>query len=299
MRCRDIVHAGHAAVEMFHGEARLVIVHDVGPRIAWYGKRDGRNLLYWDEAGTRARGAWTLRGGHRLWVTRPLADEAEETYAPDGRPCVVRHVRDGVRVEAPVDAARLAKALVVRARPGGGFDVEHRVRNASDMLWSGGAWALTCTRPTRRTSYGVPLGGGPRGWDAFAMVFPLRWGGGHTSRADDPQLRIHQHCLVVRPRGDEAKRMVQAPRGLVGMTDHAAGLTFIKRAEYDASQGERYPLHCNVAVYLGPAAFMVELETMSPVRTLVPGESLRHVERWSLHDPVDWARWRPDGPSVG
>ena len=49
--------------------------------------------------------------------------------------------------------------------------------------------------------------------------------------------------------------------------------------------GARYPLGTNIAVYLGPASFMVELETMSPIVTLVPGASLRHVEHWTFGPP--------------
>jgi hypothetical protein len=276
MPLRATVHDGLAAVELRAGDARLVIVHAIGPRIAWLG-RDA-NLLYWDAAGAHTRGAWSLRGGHRLWVTRPGADESEEAYAPDDRPCRVRELRGGVAVTAPRDAAGLEKALVVRAAPGG-WTVEHRVRNAGDMLWSGGLWALTCTRPERSTRYRIPLDGGPPDWDVTTLVIPRRWGGTHRSRLADPQFELTEAALVVRPRGVEAKRMISAPRGTLIMADRARG-TFTKRARFEPRGC--YPRATNVAVYVGPASFMVELETMSPLHTLRPGETLRHVEAWSL-----------------
>src|SRR5437870_3151754 len=119
----------------------MVVVHEIGPRIASFGfgglggPRD--NLLYWNDAGDVGRGHWRLRGGHRLWLTRPLADETEETYAPDDVRCRVRRMRDGVVVTAPPDAARLEKSLSVREHRGA-WIIEHRVRNVGDMMWSGG-----------------------------------------------------------------------------------------------------------------------------------------------------------------
>lgn len=39
----------------------------------------------------------------------------------------------------------------------------------------------------------------------------------------------------------------------------------------------------------------LELETLGPMRTLQPGESMEHVETWSLHRPVAVERWDDEG----
>ncbi len=276
-RYRTIDHLGQPAIELVaHGD-RLVAVHGVGPRIAWFGAPRGDNLLFWDDAGAHRRGAWQLRGGHRLWTTRPGADEAEDTYATDNAPCRIRRLRDGVAIHAPADAARLEKSLVIRAGARG-WTIEHRLRNAGDMLWSGGLWGLTCTRPSRATRYAIPLGGGPPAWDVVTLVIPRRWGGGHTSRLVDPQLTLTEDELRATPRGAEAKRLVRAPRGTLIMRDPERG-TFTKTSDFDPHAA--YPHASNVAIYLAPGRFMVELETMSPIRTIAPGEILSHVERWA------------------
>jgi hypothetical protein len=84
--------------------------------------------------------------------------------------------------------------------------------------------------------------------------------------------------MLIHAQGREAKRMLYAPRGTLEMRD-SRGL-FTKTAH--ALPGASYPLGTNVAVYLAPGAFMVELETMSPQLTIVPGADATHVERWSL-----------------
>ena len=273
---RDLLHTGLAAIEIVERGTRMVIVHGVGPRIAWYGPARGENLLFWDDAGLHTRGDWALRGGHRLWLTRPEADEAEETYAPDNAPCRVRRLRDGCAITAPLDPARIEKTLAIRV-DGDRWSIEHRIRNAGDMLWSGGVWGLTCTLPSRDTRYRIPLDGGAPGWDVLTMVIPRRWGGTHTSRLVDPQFAFVEDALEIKPRGEEAKRMLFAPRGQLEMHDRARG-SFVKSA---APIAGRYPCATNVAIYLGPKRFMVELETMSPIVTLGPGQVLRHVEHWT------------------
>lgn len=276
---RRCSHEGLAAVEVVTPRARLVVTTEVGPRVAWFGPRGGRNLLFWDAAGEHARGPWRLRGGHRVWLTRPLADETEETYGADERPCEARVRADRVVVTAPPDpATRVQRALSIRALSPTRFQVVSRLRNAGDMLWSGGVWALTCTRPARGTTYEVPLGDGT-GWDVFSVVIPKRWAG-HTSLVNDPQLEWSEDRLVVRPRGVECKRMLQAPRGLMTMRAPDAGVTFVKRAPYAA--GAAYPLGANLAFYVGPDNFMVEMESMGPAEVLKPGAALSLTEEWSL-----------------
>src|SRR4051812_12738011 len=71
VRVRDVEFAGHAALELIADGIRMIVVHDVGPRIAWFGFTSRDSLLFWDEPESRARGAWRLYGGHRLWLARP------------------------------------------------------------------------------------------------------------------------------------------------------------------------------------------------------------------------------------
>lgn len=277
MRVRALDHEGLAATEMISRGTRLVVVHGVGPRIAWFGRTE--NLLYWDSKGEHRRGDWRLYGGHRLWLTRPGADEAEDTYAPDNASCRVTGRHDTLRVTAPARKDKIQTSLTIRALDEG-FRITHRLRNAGDMLWSGGAWALTCTAPVRGTRYRIPLDGGDPRWDVISMAIPRRWGGGHTSLLRDSQFAFSDDALEVRALGREAKRMLGTPRGTLEMIDRRGH--FVKTAKRIAGV---YPLDANVAIYLAPRAFMVELETMSPIVTLVPGATLAHDETWVLIAP--------------
>jgi len=87
-------------------------------------------------------------------------------------------------------------------------------------------------------------------------------GGGHTGAYDDPQIRFSNDLLVVEPNGIENKRMLRARPGIIAMCDPARGVTFAKKTEY--VEGASYPLGANLAFYIAPGNFMVEMETMGP-----------------------------------
>src|SRR5437868_2148268 len=109
-----VAHAGLATIELVEHHTRLVIVHEIGPRIAWFGDLERDNLLFWDAAGVHTRGSWRLYGGHRLWTTRPGADESEEAYAPDNDRCCVRELTSGVAITAPPDRPQIEKRTCSR-----------------------------------------------------------------------------------------------------------------------------------------------------------------------------------------
>jgi hypothetical protein len=279
---------GLDAIEIATSKARMIIVTSLGPRIAWFGARDGRNLLFWDYARKYKRGSWQLLGGHRVWAMRPLGDEAEETYADDNGACSVRLSARGIEVRGETHPVfKTAKSIGVKVLSDDTFIVDDRLTNASEMIWSGGAWGLTCTAPKANTRYGIPLGREGE-WDIFVVGYPRRWGGGQTARVDEPGVRMTENCMLITPKGRISKRMVQAPQGIIGMTDPGEGLSFLKHCEY--VDGAAYPMGCNAAFYVGPKNFMVEMEFMGGCQGVLPGQTVSMRETWMLRKPVDWAK---------
>jgi hypothetical protein len=279
---KRIKFGGIAAVELRTARLRLIALAAKGPRIACWGRPDDDNLLLW-APGKYRRGKWDLMGGHRLWVARPGADEAEETYATDNQRCAVEIFADGFSVTAPVDPLhRTRRGIRVAAVAADRVTVEHFVTNCSDMLWSGGLWGLTCTVPSAGASYQIPLGDGSS-WDYATMVTFRTWGGGHGGVGfGDEQFQLTDDALVLRPVGRENKRMIKADAGIVALYDPTRKLSFAICAACQADGN--YPLGTNLAFYVGPKNFMVEMETMSPAATLKPQQTLRHTETWVLRD---------------
>ena len=271
---------GLNAIELVTRAVRLVVITAKGPRIAFWGRPAGSNLLLWSP-GQYRRGEWDLMGGHRLWAARPGADETEETYAADNHPCTVKVAADGFTVTGALDPVqKIQRGFTVTAVADDRITLDHFVRNASDMLWSGGLWTLTCTVPSAKATYTLPLGDGSS-WDYATIVAFRTWGGGHGGVGfDDPQFKFTHDALVLHASGRENKRMLKADAGIIAMHDPAQKLLFAIHAAYDPAGN--YPLGTNLALYVGPKNFMVEMETMGPAATLKPGQTLTHRETWLL-----------------
>ena len=274
--------SGQAAVEIRTPQFRLVALTAKGPRIAFWGRPDGENLLLW-APGKYFRGKWELMGGHRLWISRPGADEAEETYAADNQPCTVELLPNGFTVTAAVDPVLLTqRGFTVRAVAADRVEIDHFIINRSAMLWSGGVWAITATKPTAGTTYSAPLGDGST-WDYATVVAIRTWGHNQGRKTfHDPQFELTDDSLRLIPGGVESKRMLKADRGIIGMHVPEQNLVFAKQTDY-LPEGQ-YPLGTNLALYTGKDSFMAEMETMGPYTTVKPGHTLKQTERWVLRD---------------
>lgn len=284
MNVSRVLFEGHNAVEIVTEQMRLVAVSDFGPRIAFFGRPEGRNLLLW-APGKYTRGDWDLRGGHRVWVTRPGADECEDTYALDNERCDVALFGNGFCLTSQPNPTNLTRrGISVKLLGPKSVQVDNFVLNAGEMLYSGGVWALTCTVPKEGTRYGIPIGD-RSSWNAISMVLFKEWGGHGQGGFDDDQIEFRDDMIVVNPKGIENKRMVQAHDGIIAMSDPVNELTFTKKVQYKRSGV--YPLNTNIAFYIGPDNFMVEMETMGPEETIKPCEDIIHRETWTLNKGAD------------
>jgi len=282
MNCKKVKFFGKEAIEIKTKTFKIIVLTEVGPRIAFFGKIDSKNLLFWDNE-NRSRGEWKLMGGHRIWVWRVDADESEDAYREDNFPCEVKINKNFITVIGAKDPVfNIKKGLSIKIENNNKVYIDNFIINTGDMLYSCGVWSLTCTDPNfRGVKYGIPLGDNSQ-WDCFRLVMFKKWGGGHTSHFNDNQIIFTEDMLIVEPKGIETKRMIEAPYGIICMDIPEYQTTFIKKITY--IPGAKYPYGCNLAFYVGPENFMVEMEAMSPSNTLKPGETIHLIETWILTD---------------
>jgi len=131
---RRTTFAGLDAIELRTASLRVVALTAKGPRLAFWGRPGGENLLLW-KPGKYFRGDWELMGGHRLWAARPGADEAEETYATDNQPCAVKVSARGFTVTGALDLAqKTRRGLTVTATADGRITLDHFLREGDEGL---------------------------------------------------------------------------------------------------------------------------------------------------------------------
>ena len=259
---------------------RMVIITQCGPRIAFLGKiHSNENILYWDKDGG-SNGDWKLYGGHRVWVTRPYADESVDTYTPDNSPCIVSIKDDILTVfSLPDPFTKISKGMQISVIDDNTFSVSNMLKNEGDFIYSGGVWSPTCVNPTDKIIE-IPLGEDDSTWDIVKILIPRKFAG-NTVKIDDPQITFRENTMVVKSQGVLTKRCVCAPKGEIIMYWESQKIRFAKRTKY--IRDGRYPLEgCNIAVFIGEDNWMGEMETYGTEQSIRPGETISNQEDWVL-----------------
>lgn len=270
---------GLNAVEVSTKEWKMVMVTECGPRIAFLGKHSGENILYWDKDGVK-RGEWTLHGGHRVWVTRPYADESEDTYMEDNDPCEVVIKDNSIIASSPVHSfTKLARGIKVEILGNDTFRVTNMIENQGSLIYSGGVWSPTCINPEGKTIF-VDLGEDNVTWDLVKIVIPRIFAGNEVL-INDEQITFTEDQMIVKPMGVLTKRCVRAPKGKVYLEWPEKNIVFAKQAAFN--RNGNYPLDdCNIAVFVGQDNWMAEMETFGEEQVIRPSETITNEEIWTL-----------------
>ncbi len=270
-----------------NGEVELIVTSDVGPRVMRYGFVGGQNLFkeFAAQLGRSGEREWMPRGGHRIWFA---PEDSQLTYALDNAPVRVLEDSNAVRLTQEIEPETgLVKEIVVQLEPTGtAVTVTHLITNRGAKPWTFAPWALTMMAPGGHGITGFP----PRGKhpEVLAPTNPLvMWA---FTDLSDPRLKFTKKYLVLRQ--DPKNTGQPAKVGLFNPHTWGAYLLgsdlFVKR--YTALAGKTYPdYNCSYETFTN--AEMLELETLGPLETVAPGETVRHVESWSLHKNVKVGDW--------
>lgn len=264
--------------QLANSHAELLVTLDVGPRILSYRLTGGENVLrtFPDQLGKSGEPSFQVRGGHRLWS----APENDRTTAPDNGPTVSEIVEpSGVRIETPPSgSSRLRREMTVSlAANSSAVMIHHRLTNTGDQVETAASWGLTIMHPG-----GVeiipqpPLGEHGREFLPNRVIVPWTY----TDLSDD-RWRIGRRFITLTPKSGRPATKI----GLSHRERWAAYLLpsalFIKTFDYE--DGMSYPdLGCNFETFAKDD--FIELETLSPLKQLMPGGSVAHTETWHLFD---------------
>lgn len=264
-----------------NGSVDVVVTSDVGPRILRYGFRGGQNLFkeFPEQLGKSEESNFQARGGHRLWKA---PEDLATTWIADNQPVAVRVGLAGLTAVSPVESASgLQKEIEISlAQSGNGVRVMHRMRNCSKAEIVFAPWALTVM-----SAGGVAIAAFPPRAahpDKLDPTNPLvMWA---YTDLSDPRWSFTQKYLVLR---QDATRPSPQKIGLFNEHTWAAyllnGELFIKRSR--SAPSETYAdFGCSLEMFTNDE--FLELETLGPLRAVAPGESVEHIEHWSLHRNV-------------
>lgn len=263
-----------------NGRLELVITSDVGPRVIRCGFIGGPNEFaeFEEDLGKTGGDVWRIYGGHRLWHS---PESRARTYFPDNQPVQAEPIADGLRVIQPLETnCGIRKIITLRMdRREPRVTVEHELRNEGVWPVEMAVWCLSVMAPG-----GTAVIPQPRESDAEGLL-PNR------------VLVLWPYTMMNDPRytwGNKLIRLRQdARRGptKIGLSVAAGwgaychrGHLFLKQFAF--AKGAPYP-DGGASVELYTNERMLELETLSPLCSVKPGETIKHTEVWTLVDGFD------------
>lgn len=260
-----------------NGILSIEFLLDAGPRLVRMFHQDSEenylaelpDITHHTEYGT-----FYFRGGHRLWHA---PEDILRTYVPDNEPIEVISAPDGVTLTQSVEIATgIQKSIQIQFCPGSAkVTLQHTLLNKGAWAVTLSAWAITQ----------LPLGGiailpqtkarlDPHGLlpNRNLSIWP------YTS-IQDPRLTLLDDIILVK--ADPA-----LPPLKIGYANRAAWIGYYRNStlfvkHFTPILDLPHPdFNCNTETYCGNR--FIELESLSPLSTIEPGESIVHSETWEI-----------------
>jgi hypothetical protein len=273
---------GHPVGVLQNEYLRLEYLIQAGPRIVRLSLSGGtENLLAEtpDVNWETPYGVYHLFGGHRLWYA---PEKVGLTSLPDDSGVQIDPLEMGVRLVGACEVtSSLVKTMEVSLQTGRpGVNILHYLTNHGDEPLELAPWAITQ----------LPLGGQailpqPTQPVDSAGVQPNRllvlW---PYTRWCDPRLRLGDEMIIVD--GISVKEKFK-----IGYHNRHGWAGYLRQGIFF---GKRFKIHgqqvytdsgCNLEVYCDHR--FLELETLGPLCTLAPGETVKHEEEWIILPGVE------------
>ncbi len=278
MHIKQLTHGGwQNNLQLANDKVELIISLDVGPRILSYKAPRGENVLknYPEQMGGSGETKWMIRGGHRFWIA---PEDELLSYVPDNLP--VDHDLEGkncVRlVNSGVDPWKIKKEMTVSLNDNTSeVTIVHRASNEGSEPIEIASWGLSVMAPGGLEIIPQPpLGEHPRDLLPDRVLIPWPY-----TDMSDSRWRFGMKFITLRQtaHGSPTKLGLRHTRNWVAYL--MRNDLFIKTIEY--VEGGNYPdLGCNFETFTNNE--MLEIESLSPLKKLAPGESVSHTEHWFL-----------------
>ena len=259
----------------------LVVTAEVGPRIIRYGFLGHENEFkeIEEDMGKKGGDEWRMYGGHRLWHA---PEAVPRTYVPDNSPVNVLEENGGLRIIQPIELTTgIQKEIEIyldeyksHAR------IVHRLRNAGLWQVELAVWCISMLEAGGTAIMPLPLRR-PYPEDLLPNSSLVLWA--YTDLTDS-RYKFGKQYLLIRQEPDHRNPLklgANVPDGWVAYA--RGGHLFVKRFQYkpDAVYPDR---GCCFESWMNDE--FLELETLSPLALLNPGQEIEYSEEWYLFEGV-------------
>lgn len=258
-----------------NGRIKLIATTDVGPRIIFFGKCGGDNILFEDTERNfyeinRGYGVWYAYGGHRIW-TAP--EEMPETYIPDNSPVSVTYCSDTLILKAPVTTFGKQFSLEVTMNDDDSVTVVNKITNLSGKPSVFAPWSVTGL--ARGGTEYIPLCSENKGFLPNRTMSLWSY-----SDIRDERFELNDNSAVLKQDPENKKPFKAGFNVTDGYVEYKnKGDTF--RLSFDEYKEGEYPdFCCNFETYTND--LFLECELLGEMKSYEHGESAVIREKWQI-----------------
>ncbi len=278
-------------VEVSNGIIDFVATLDFGPRIIRFGAVGGANMMLEDSEDTvnqngnkdlfaekygEDKGVWHIYGGHRLW-TSPEA--MPRSYYPENEPVDYEVIENGVRLmpKEQVWTQNKMQIEITMQDNSNIVDVKHTITNTGAWPVEFAVWALTVLSqggkevvPMPQRATGLLRNRNLTLWDYTKMNDKrVYWGDKYITLRQDTSA----DCAF--------KFGIDSEHGWAAYFNH--GDMMVKY--FEAKPNGNYPDGGMCFETFTDPTF-IEMESLSELKKVEPGDSIVHSEQWQLFKDV-------------
>jgi hypothetical protein len=224
-------------------------------------------------------GKFHFRGGHRLWHS---PEAMPRTYIPDNEGAVITEIPNGVRIEMPTEPwTNIAKSIEIQMNPDQPQAIlHHEMRNDGAWPVQFSAWPITMLKLGGVGIFPQPVGNVDEA-GLLANRQLILW---PYAQINDSRVTLRDDFILVHATSSlpPFKFGYFSPHGWQAYW--VDGVLFVKR--FEAQANAQYPDHgCNTESYFNDK--FIELESLSPLETVSPGQTITHTELWEVYESLD------------
>lgn len=252
----------------------MVIPLEYGIRISSFLRKGDKNFLGESISISKKHkeDTWHIRGGHRLWHT---PEKFPRTYMPDNKSVTYEIKDDNLILTQPINKKTLIqKQLKIKFIDSGKrVSIEHRLMNKGEWTIETAAWGITILRTGGIAK--IPLN--QRKDDLLSTKRFSLWSYCHLG---DNRLTFNEDYFTLKQDVNNKNAFKIGTNNEEGWASYTeSGYTFTKYFNYESDKV--YPDHgCSFETYTNDK--ILELETLSPIQKIEPGESIKHFEIWEI-----------------
>lgn len=281
MNIEETEFKGVKCVTLSNDIVELIITTQFGPRVLFYGFKGGQNFfrIFDDQLSDVRADEWQSYGGHRLWHAPEVYPR---TYYPDNDQ--VEYDWDGnvLTLRSPIEQKNGIEKMIGVKLSKNSSEVElfHTIWNRNVWNVELSSWCLSVMAPggcaiIPQESY-IPHGEGAG--ETFLparnlVVWPFTFMGDSRFTWGNKYIQMREDDSL------ETKQKIGMDNTLGWIAYTLNNEVFIKKFDYD--KDAVYPDNgCNCELFTMPG--FLEVETLSPLKNISPGDAIIHRENWSL-----------------